>query len=117
MHNNACTPQLIDDLPPTPQSLVVAVTEVLVALGRCTPCPCQIDCFFQLRFITLDMMHLIHKCVDGKSLVIRSTATILRGVTVVIFPLIGLGNDQISKTKRPETGVKACHKDEFRYKN
>ena len=41
-------------------------------------------------------------------------ATILRGIAIAIVPLIGLGIDQIFKTKRPEIGVEACHIDEFR---
>ena len=41
-------------------------------------------------------------------------ATILRGITIVMVPLIALGNDQIFEIKGPEIGVEAYHIDEFR---
>jgi len=44
-------------------------------------------------------MYLVHKCGEGKSLVLLGTATMLRGVFVCMVPLIGLGSDQVSKTK------------------
>ena len=112
--NNTCTPQLIDYLSPTPQSVVIFIAEALAALGCDAPRPRQIDCVFELKFRSLDMMHITHKCRDGKSLFILAIGIISRSVTVAMVPLIGLGNDQISKTKRLETGAEACHVDEFR---
>ena len=112
--NDEYVPQLIDNLPPPLKHEAEEITKVLVALGCDTPRPYQIDCIFQLTFRKLDMMYLIRKCGDGKSLVMHAMATILRGITIVMVPLIGLGNDQISKTKRPELGVEAYHIDEFR---
>lgn len=112
--DDACAPQLIDNLPPPTQHEVDKITKVLVALGCNAPRPYQINCVFQLTFRKLDMMRLIRKCSDGKSLALHAMATILRGVTIVMVPLIGLGSNQISKTKRPELGVEAYHSDEFR---
>jgi len=102
IRNDEYVPQLIDNLPPPPQRAVEKITKALVALGCDTPRRYQIDSIFQLTYRKLDMMYLIRKCGDGKSLVMHAMATILRGITIVMVPLIGLGNDQISKTKRPE---------------
>ena len=114
IRNNEYVPQLIDNLPSPPQRQVEKITKVLVALGCENPRPYQIESIFQLTYRKLDMMYLIRKCGDGKSLVMHAMATILRGITIVMVPLIGLGSDQISKTKRPEVEVEAYHIDEFR---
>jgi len=81
--NNEYVPQLIDNLPPPPQRSVEKITKVLVALGCDTPRRYQIDSIFQLTYRKLDMMYLIRKCGDGKSLVMHAMATILRGIIIL----------------------------------
>ena len=44
-------------------------------------------------------------------------ATLLRGITISMVPLIGLGSDQVSKSRRPDHRVEAWHFDEFKGAN
>ncbi|KAL7539694.1 hypothetical protein ACHAXR_009496 [Thalassiosira sp. AJA248-18] len=63
-------------------------------------------------FLTSQTLYLIRKTGEGKSLVILTTAAMLRGVTVVMVPLIGLGSDQVNKSFRLHEGIEAYHVDE-----
>ncbi|KAL7526440.1 hypothetical protein ACHAXR_003455 [Thalassiosira sp. AJA248-18] len=65
-------------------------------------------------FLSSQVLYLIRKTGEGKSLVILTTATMLRGVTVVMVPLIGLGSDQVNKSFSLRDGVEAYHVDENR---
>ncbi|KAL7535419.1 hypothetical protein ACHAXR_006478 [Thalassiosira sp. AJA248-18] len=65
-------------------------------------------------FLSSQFIYLIRKTGEGKSLVILTTATMLRGVTIVMVPLIGLGSDQVNKSFRVKEGVEAYHIDEDR---
>ena len=43
------------------------------------------------------VIYLIRKTGEGKSLVITTTVALLCGVTIVMVPLLGLGSDQVNK--------------------
>lgn len=47
----------------------------------------------------MKLMYLIQKTGEGKSLVLIGTATVLRGVTVCLVPLRGLGSSHASTSK------------------
>ena len=49
---------------------------------------------------------------EGKSLAFLVTAVMLRGVTVVMVPLIGLGSDQVNTAMKLEHGGEVYHIDE-----
>ena len=57
-------------------------------------------------------MYLISKTGSGKSVVPLTMATLRRGVTIVLVPLLGLGSDQVKKAAREENGIAAYHVDE-----
>jgi len=60
-------------------------------------------------FLKDQMIYLIRKTREGKSRAFLSTAVILRGITMVIVPLIGRGSDQLNKATKLEHGVEAYH--------
>ena len=100
---------------PTPDFCEDAIRSMMIeGLGVPTPRDCQIRDIFLLSFLKVPFMYLIRKCGEGKSLVSIGAATILRGFSVVLVPLHGLGSDQVSKSKFPKAGVHAYHVDEFR---
>jgi superfamily II DNA helicase RecQ len=56
------------------------------------------------------MMYLIRKTGDGKSLVMQGMASMLKGITITMVPLLGLGSDQESKcTVENSITVEAYH--------
>jgi hypothetical protein len=60
---------------------------------------------------------LVRRTGDGKSLVIYGLATLLRGVTFVLVPILALGSDQVSSVwsmVNPLAGVFAEHLDSIR---
>ena len=63
-------------------------------------------------FLTDQMIYLIRKTGDGKSLVFLATAVMLWGVIAVMFPLIGLGSDQVNEAMKIKHGVEAYHIEE-----
>ena len=105
----------MSDLPPTPPRFEQIIRKLLAKeLGVEHPRQFQIDAIFHLVFRKVGMMYLICKTGEGKSLVMMGTAVALRGVTVVMGPLQGLGTDQANKSKRIERGIESYHADEFR---
>jgi superfamily II DNA helicase RecQ len=54
---------------------------------------------------------------EGKSAVVLTSAALLRGVTLVVVPLLGLGSDQVSKAQRPDFRVESYHLDKNRSKD
>jgi hypothetical protein len=60
------------------------------------------------------MMYLIRKTGEGKSLVMQGMASMLKGITVSVVPLLGLGSDQADKCNVDSVAVEAYHIDEFR---
>lgn len=57
---------------------------------------------------------LIRKTGEGKSVVPMASAAMLRGFTIILVPLIGLGSDQVSKNFLRRKRVEAYHLDEFK---
>ena len=84
--------------------------------GIDNPRPYQVEAIFRLAFCRMNV-HLIRKCGEGKSAVLYGMASLLRGITVCMVPLIGLGSDQVSKSKRPDINQESYHVDEFRGKD
>ena len=76
------------------------------------PWPFQIFAIFCLVYLTGQFMLLIRKTGEGKSLVPATVAAILRGITVIMVLLIGLGSDQVNKYTNLGKGVESIHVDE-----
>jgi superfamily II DNA helicase RecQ len=74
----------------------------------------QVKAIFYLVFLRLRMLYLIRKTGEGKSLVLLGMATMLRGVTVCLVPLLGLGSSQAAKSRSRNHRVESYHVDEFR---
>ena len=108
------SPVTSDDLPPTPSKYAANIITMLRHVwGVAEPRPYQVDMIFHLVFRKVFLV-LVRKCGEGKSLVMLGMATMLKGITVVMVPLIGLGSDQANKSKRIAKRVYAYHCDEFR---
>ena len=69
---------------------------------------------FCMVYLTTQTIYLIRKTGEGKSLVITTVAAMLREVTIVMIPLIGLGSDQANKSINLAKRVEAYHIDENR---
>lgn len=94
--------------------------ELLLTWGCSTPRPYQIEAIFHLVYTKLDMMYLVRKTGEGKSLVLQGMASIFKGVTISMVPLLGLGSDQAEKTAcatATTTIIESYHLDEFRNTN
>ncbi len=113
-------------VPPSPPSIVIpdyisaAIKTELLLTWQCkTPRPYQIEAIFHLVYSKMDMMYLIRKTGEGKSLVLNGMSSILKGVTISMVPLLGLGSDQAQKCRNANTTktVEAYHLDEFCHKN
>lgn len=87
------------------------------AWGNTTPRQFQIEAVFDLAYRKVPMMYLIRKTGDGKSDVFKCLASMLKGITVCMVPLIGLGSDQTFKSHNKYDGFEAYHVDEFREGN
>jgi superfamily II DNA helicase RecQ len=74
----------------------------------------QIKAIFYLVFLRVRMLYLIRKTGEGKSLVLLGTATMLRGVTICLVPLLGLESSQASKSRSTKHRVEGYHVDEYR---
>ena len=109
--------------PPPPPSVVIPdyVTSAIrnhlaLTWGCTTPRPYQIKAIFHLVYRKIDMMYLIRKTGEGKSLVLQGMASMLKGVTVVMVPLLGLGADQDVKCNDANAmAVESYHLDEYRH--
>lgn len=64
------------------------------------------------------MIYLICKTGEGKSLIMQGMASMLKGITVSMVPLLGLGNDQEEKCNTTDAmAVESYHLDEYRNNN
>ena len=86
-----------DYTPPAPPLTVIPdfvssaiKNELLLTWGCSTPRPYQIEAIFHLVYTKLDMMYLIRKTGEGKSLVLQGMASILKGVTLSMVPLLSM---------------------------
>jgi superfamily II DNA helicase RecQ len=88
------------DYPPVPVDQYNAILLMLSAVWKIeNPREYQIKAIFYLVFLRVRMLYLIRKTGEGKSLVLLGTATMLRGVTICLVPLLGLGSSQASKSR------------------
>ena len=55
------------------------------------------------------VVYLIYKTGEGKPPAIIMTAALLRGVTIVMVPIIGLGSDQVNKDVNLGQRIEAYH--------
>ena len=112
----------VDYTPPTPPSIVIPDyvsseirNDLLVTWGCEHPRSYQIEAIFHLMYRKTDMMYLIRKTGEGKSLVMQGMASMLKGITISMVPLLGLGSDQESKCNlETSITVEAYHLDEYR---
>eukprot|EP00956_Cyclotella_meneghiniana_P045819 scaffold386239_cov215-Cyclotella_meneghiniana.AAC.1 len=74
----------------------------------------QVTAIFYMAFLKTRLMYLIRKTGEGKSLVLLGTSTILRGVTVCLVPLLGLGSSHASNSISEPHCVESYHVDEYR---
>eukprot|EP00956_Cyclotella_meneghiniana_P020780 scaffold37108_cov23-Cyclotella_meneghiniana.AAC.3 len=74
----------------------------------------QVKAIFYMAFLKTKLMYLIRKTGEGKSLVLLGSATILRGVTVCLVPLLGLGSSHASNSNNNSNRVEGYHVDEYR---
>ncbi len=108
--------------PPTPPSIVIpdyvssAIrNELQLTWGCAHPRSYQIEAIFHLVYRKTDMMYLIRKTGEGKSLVMQGMSSMLKGITLTMVPLLGLGSDLESKcTVDNSISVEAYHLDEYR---
>ena len=59
------------------------------------------------------MVYLVRKTGKGKSLVLQGMVLMLKGVTISLVPLLGLGSDQQEKCSKSSGAVEAYNLDEF----
>ncbi|KAL7508357.1 hypothetical protein ACHAXN_005444 [Cyclotella atomus] len=69
---------------------------------------------FYLSYLKPLLMYVIRKTGEGKSLVMMGTAAVLRGVTICLVPLLGLGSSQALKSNIRAHRIEGYHLDEYR---
>ena len=87
--------------------------ELLVTWGCASSRSYQIEAIFHLVFRQTDMMYLIRKTGEGKLLVMQGMALMLKGITVMVVPLLGLGLDHEDKCNIDSIRVESYHLNEF----
>eukprot|EP00956_Cyclotella_meneghiniana_P020359 scaffold35768_cov46-Cyclotella_meneghiniana.AAC.2 len=113
--NKEYVPPSDHEYPPVPVKIYDTIEWMLREVwGITEPRPYQVKSIFYLAFLKMSMLYLIRKTGEGKSLVLLGTATILRGVTVCLVPLLGLGSSHASKTKCKKHRIEGYHVDEYR---
>ena len=107
-------------VPPSPPQIVtpdyvsLAIRKELETTWGCvTPRPYQIESIFHLVYHKVDMVYLIRKTGEGKSLVLQGMASMLKGVMISVVPLLGLGSDQQEKCHLSSGAVESYHLDKF----
>jgi superfamily II DNA helicase RecQ len=100
--------------PPTSRQQAVIKDVMEKVWGILAPRDFQVEAVASLLFQRNTCLFLIRKTSEGKSAVVLTSATLLRGITLVVVPLLGLGCDQVSKAQRPAFKVEAYHLDENR---
>jgi superfamily II DNA helicase RecQ len=93
----------------------VLITHVMAKVwGITSPRYFQVEAIARLVFEPQTCIYLIRKTGEGKSAVVTTSSTLLRGITLVVVPLLGLGCDQVAKAQRRRYRVEAYHLDENR---
>eukprot|EP00956_Cyclotella_meneghiniana_P023787 scaffold46927_cov56-Cyclotella_meneghiniana.AAC.1 len=114
MRNAEYIPPDDSEYPTVPPSADAAISKMLLDVWGIEARPYQVRAIFFLAFVKVGMMYLVRKTGEGKSLVLIGTATILRGVTVCLVPLLGLGSSQASSSQSKPHRVESYHVDEYR---
>ena len=94
----------------SPQKFIVEVMQR--ALNIKHPRPYQVEAINEMAFNGKSMF-LFRKTGEGKSAVPWVTALLLRLVSIILVPLVGLGSDQVSKAHNDEFRMDAYHVDEL----
>ena len=112
--NEAYVPPLGTNLPPIPAHIKEIISKVMrEGRGIKNPRDYQLEAIFQFAYRKKNI-YLIRKCGEGKSAVLQTACLLLRGIVICLVPLIGLGSDQVNKSKNLAVGGEAYHADEFR---
>ena len=110
----ATAPSQLCIIPPGKE---IAIRRMLERVWECdSPRSYQLEALYHLLFKKeMEMMYLIRKTGEGKSLVLLGMATLMKGVTLSMVPLLGLGSDQSQKASETSfIGFEAHHIDEYR---
>jgi hypothetical protein len=107
--NDSTAPQ-----PPTDRQRGVITHVMEKVWGISSPREFQVEAVTRLVFEPRTCLFLIRKTGEGKLAVVLTSATLLRGITLVVVPLLGLGCDQVAKAQRRRHKVEAYHLDENR---
>jgi len=62
-------------------------------MGLHIPLAVQVEAIFHLVYLNINMMYLIRKTGEGKSLVLQGMVAMLKGMTISLVLLLGLGSD------------------------
>ena len=102
----------IDNIPSLHKQIIIAAMADI--FGILTPRNFQIEAINHCVFDDDAVLFIVQPTANGKSLVPLTIATIRRGVTIVLVPLIGLGSDQVEKATVLDHNVEAYHIDEHK---
>jgi superfamily II DNA helicase RecQ len=114
--------QLPTPAPPTPTDLHNSTPfsrDIGTIVRRCindcwgydSPRPFQVEAIIDLAVRKRDLF-MIRKTGEGKSIVPLTVAALLRHITIVLVPLIGLGSDQVNQASCLRRRIEAYHLDE-----
>lgn len=99
-----------DDWSDAPAAKEIIVTMLLEVLGVTSPHSFQITAIFLLAFMFSTVL-LIQKTGAGKSMVVLGSAALLRGVIIVIEPLVAVGSDRARAATQKSSWIKSHHVD------
>ena len=113
LHHSFINAQAFDDTSATPNSPSRSHSQCILAVvfNNESPHPFQLDSIELLAFKKKNVL-LVRMTGEGKSTVILGAAALLRGATISIFPLLGLGSEQAFKAAQPHMGVELLHLDD-----
>ena len=87
---------------------------ILATSSIASPRPFQVFAIYCIVFLFPQIINLIRKTEEGKLLVIITVVAMLCGAGIVMFPLFGLGSQQVIKAINIEQQIEAYHVDENR---
>lgn len=99
VHNNDSTDEEYEGNPPSQEERATIRLMLRQAWGVNNPREFQIraiHCLVFARGLHIPRLGLLHRTSEGKSLVIVGAATMLRGITLVIEPLVAISADQVT---------------------
>ena len=74
----------------------------------------QMQAIYAGAFYDNSFLSINAKTGYGKSLIPLAIASMRRGISIVMMPLLGLGTDQVAKAMHVDINIEAWHIDEFR---